>query len=260
MSTPNDSIGTAARGPIVTFESRHPSSDAALVALSSANLSAISKGEAHEVYLKVLRAAEDGSAFAMCLCATWPYVHGQDKVPDAERHHWANRAAQSGYPPGLCELAVCFERGIGVPRDLHRAVELYRQSEAGGFGLAAYRLGIGYKEGRFGPVDVAAAVQLMERAYEQGEPLGALDLGRWFESGEGVPQNPAAAVRWYEHASEMGNFFATHRLQMAYALGQLGLPRDPKRAAQYESTFDAQTTIPSGSADQNSRPDQKPNR
>jgi TPR repeat protein len=78
-------------------------------------------------------------------------------------------------------------------------------------------------------------------AYEQGESLGALNLGHWFESGEGVTKNLPTSVLWYERASDLGNFFATHRLHMAYMAGDLGLPRDESSAKRYEDLLFQQT-------------------
>ena len=38
------------------------------------------------------------------------------------------QAAEMGSLPALCNLAVCYEEGIGTPSDPHQAVELYRRA------------------------------------------------------------------------------------------------------------------------------------
>jgi TPR repeat protein len=231
--------------PIVTFELRHGTTDASLVELSAVNLKSLNADQAHKVHLQVRSAAEKGSPFAMCLCARWPATHGRDKPTDKERFSWAGRAALTDYPPGLFELGLCFEKGIGAPLDLARALTLYERSSAGGFGFASHRLGIAYMDGHFGTVDAPRAIALMELAYQQGEAFGALQLGQWLEAKDGVTADLAAAASWYERASEMGNFFATQRLQMAYMLGELGLPRDANMAKRYEARLIDQTEVTS---------------
>jgi len=58
------------RSPIVMFELRHGTPDLPLIKISGVNLSTLSNEESGEVYMRVRSAAEKGSAFAMCLCAT----------------------------------------------------------------------------------------------------------------------------------------------------------------------------------------------
>jgi TPR repeat protein len=227
----------------VTFELRHGSADPSLMSLAQVDLSSLSGDESREAYMRARSAAETGSAFAMCLCARWPDTHGRGKPTDNERYTWAERAAATKYPPGLFELGLCFEKGIGVPRDLAKARELYEESSTGGFGLASHRLGTAYVDGQFGEMDARKAVDFMKLAVEQGEPLAALQLGRWFESEGNVSRDLPASVRWYELASEMGDFFATQRLQLAYTLGELGLPRDGSMAKRYEARLFEQTKM-----------------
>jgi TPR repeat protein len=146
-------------------------------------------------------------------------------------------------------LAFCLQKGIGVQKDLTRAQELYEHSGAAGYGFAAYRLGMAFIQGEYGFIDSQRAVRLMERAYALGEPRGASALAQWFESGERVERDPAAAVSWLERASELGDFTATHRLQLAYMLGDLGLPRDPIKIKEYETRFYEQTEPCTSSVD-----------
>jgi len=229
--------------PIVIFELSSGSPDPFLLTVARTDLATLTADQASEMYMRVVRSAvETGSAFAMCLCATWPDKMRRERLTDEERYSWAERAAQCNYPPGLFDWGMCFEKGTGVPVDMTKAHALYERSAAGGFGFAAHRLGMGYMEGHFGAVDASKAIHFMELACEQGEPLGALFLAQWFESGEGVTKNWPTSVRWYERASALGNFFATHRLHLAYMTGNLGLPRDAISAKRYEDILFQQTT------------------
>lgn len=240
--------------PIKAFETRHNVSNASIRALASRKLSGLSDDRAWDIYLAVRRAADEGSQLAMLLCAIWPEGHRGPAQTEVERYRWVERAGE--YPPALFELARRLEKGVGVQRNLKKALEFYERSAAGGFGLAAHRLGSAHMDGDLGTVDAPKALGYMEQAYHDGESLGALTLAQWFESGRQVIRNIPAAVRWYQKASEMGNFFATHRLQMAYTLGELGLPRDPELVKRYQSAFNAQTDITVEDESRDSNPSQ----
>lgn len=153
---------------------------------------------------------------------------------EREAFQWAERAASLKFAPGLYELANCLEQGIGVPKDLERAIALYEDASDAGFGFATQRLGRAYYAGEFGERDLQKAVEYMKRAIDLGEPLAALNLGEWYSSGEMLPRNHEAAIQWYEVGSKLGNPLASLQLSMAYFQGELGLPRDHKLARQYE--------------------------
>ena len=231
------------RNPIVTFELNHGTADASLLQLSEARINSLSEAELHEVYVRMCEAARRGSVFAMCMCSTWRDVNGRPELSAEERYAWAERAAETGYAPGVYQLGFCYQNGIGVSKDLARSQELYEQAAAAGFGFAAYRLGMAFMEGTLGPVSAQKAVHFMERAHELGEASGALALGSWFESGERLAPDSNAARLWYERASQLGDFTASHRLQQAYTLGELGVARDLSKAKHYELLVFSQTEL-----------------
>jgi TPR repeat protein len=225
------------RSPVVMFELSQPTADASLIALAESRLSTLSEKEAHEVFLRVREAADAGSPFAMCACAQWRKAGGQSELSDIERYGWAARAASTGYPPGLCELAYLTENGLGVAKNPARALELYESAVASGYGFAAFQIGMAFSRGALGNVDVPRAIRFMERACELGEPRAALALGQWFESGEMVGPDHVKALSWYERASALGDAAATFRLHQAYLFGELGASRDAAIARGYETLF-----------------------
>ena len=229
------------QNPIAVFERKHPTVDSSLLKVATMNLATLSPLDEKKQYLRMKQAAEDGSAFAMCMCANWPNVHGRGRTPEIEYYRWSEAAAQLGYPPGLYMLAECFEKAIGVDKDLKKALDLYERSSEGGFAFAIFRLGRAYMDGALGVKDTERAIHLVERAYLEGEGMAAHQMGEWYESGEGLTKDLAIAAMWYERASEMGEMFSTLRLQMAYVLGNLGMPRDAAIASRYEARLREQT-------------------
>src|SRR6185503_844027 len=229
------------RNPIVKFEIAQGAAESSLIQLAEARLNHLSENELHDVYVRMREAAERGSLFAMCMCSTWRASKQRPEPSAGERFDWAKLAAEAGYAPGLYQLGFCYQNEIGVARDLVRSQELYERALAAGFSFAAYHLGMSFMEGTLGSIDVQKAVRFMERAYELGEASGALALGSWFETGERLAPDSHAAAGWYERASALGDFTASHRLQQAYTLGELGLARDATKAKQYEQLVFAQT-------------------
>ena len=201
--------------------------------------------EAEDAFVKVKCAAESGSPFAMCICSRLCHTGWGTVASDANAFEWARRAADSGFAPGHYELGRCYEVGIGVDKSAEEACRLYAISSAAGFGFAALQLAVMYHSAKLGMPDDSLALKWAMRAYKLNEPMAPLELGRWFEQGEGVPQNESAALMWYERASNMGNFVASSRLSLAYALGGLGLGTDIELAKRYETLSLSQTqTVP----------------
>ena len=88
------------------------------------------------------------------------YVAG--KFEDAAK--WFRKAAEQGNAGAQYNLAVMYDKGLGVPQDYSEAVRWYR------------------------------------KAAEQGDALAQYNLGVMYANGEGVPQDYAEAVRWYRKA------------------------------------------------------------
>ncbi|MFZ1859517.1 MAG: SEL1-like repeat protein, partial [Candidatus Competibacter sp.] len=55
-----------------------------------------------------------------------------------------------------------------------------------------------------------------------------------YAQGLGVSKNDLAAVDWLQRAVAGGHADAARRLARAYREGELGLPRDPRQAQQWE--------------------------
>jgi uncharacterized protein len=230
------------RDPLIAYALHHGTTDHSLVQLAEREFD---PSTAADAFNQLLIAATAGSPFAMSICSA--LLREGRGVEKSERAalSWAQKAASSGFAPGLYELARCFEHGIGVHIDTNRAIELYDEASASGYGFAAYRLGKSYYYGDLVEADLRKAVEYMERAYELGDFHGAHDLAEWYESGEKLSRHYSAAVLWYERASSLGDPFSSFRLQMAYSRGELGLQRDAPRAREYEQLFMKQTEPPS---------------
>lgn len=62
---------------------------------------------------------------------------------------WEDMAAE-GDAQAQFNLGLMYHGGLGLPRDEHRAVELYQKAAQGGYSPAQAYLVVGYEEGWFG--------------------------------------------------------------------------------------------------------------
>lgn len=78
-----------------------------------------------------LRAAELGDAGSMHTVGT-RYLEGEVcPLDDEVAFAWFQRSAEHGFKGGIAAMAMCYENGLGVPRDLEMALKLYRQFSDG---------------------------------------------------------------------------------------------------------------------------------
>jgi TPR repeat protein len=83
-------------------------------------------------------------------------------------------------------LAVRYENGANVPKDEHRASELYQQACTGGIAWACGSLGELYAEGRGVSVDYARALPLLTKGCDGSCTAGCYGLGELYRDGHGV--------------------------------------------------------------------------
>lgn len=86
------------------------------------------------------------------------------------------------------------------------------------------------------PQDKAKGARYVLQAAHTGDSRAQYQAGRIYEYGcAQYPRRDDHAVTWYARAGEAGHPQAAERLVQAYRLGELGLPVDPRRAAQWHA-------------------------
>jgi uncharacterized protein len=103
-------------------------------------------------------------------------------------------SADEGHADSQFNVALMFERGIGVKKDEKEAVSWYLKSAEKGNGLAQFNLGVMYENGRGTEVDFAKANQWYRKAAVQGDPLAIGNLGMLYIRGDGVKVDKTAGI------------------------------------------------------------------
>ena len=103
-------------------------------------------------------------------------------------------AAKEGHADSQFNVALMYERGIGVSKDEKEAVVWYGKAASQGSAAAQFNLGVLYENGRGTKIDFAKANELYRKASVQGDALAIGNLGMLYVRGQGVKENKVAGV------------------------------------------------------------------
>ena len=114
-------------------------------------------------------------------------------------------------------LAHMSELGLGVPKDIPKAISLYEKAAAENSIPADTRLGEIYLHGNLAPPDYAKAFDLLGKAARQGNARAAMLLGQMYRFGLGAAADPIESYAWSEVAVLEGLVFAKIEREAAFA-------------------------------------------
>ncbi len=103
-------------------------------------------------------------------------------------------AAKQVHGDSQFNLALMYERGIGVGVDEKEAVFWCDKAAAQGNAAAQFNLGVLYENGRGTKIDYAKANEWYRKASVQGDALAIGNLGMLYVRGQGVKENKVAGV------------------------------------------------------------------
>ena len=127
-------------------------------------------------------------------------------------------------------LALMYEKGIGITQDEKEAVVWYRKSAEQGNANAQFNLGVLYENGRGCAVDFAQANQWYRKASVQGDALAIGNLGMLYLRGDGVKADKIAGLALLLQSATMDSSPENHaKMNIA---GTKGLTAEMVAAAQ----------------------------
>jgi uncharacterized protein len=103
-------------------------------------------------------------------------------------------AAKEGDANSQFNVALMYERGIGVGKDEKEAVIWYDKAASQGSAAAQFNLGVLYETGRGTKIDFAKANEWYRKASLQGDALAIGNLGMLYLRGQGVNENKIAGA------------------------------------------------------------------
>ncbi|MEZ2896534.1 tetratricopeptide repeat protein [Providencia rettgeri] len=124
-------------------------------------------------------------------------------------------AAERGDAEAQYNLGRAYLNGIGVKRDLGKALQWQLKSAEQGYIHAQRGMGSWY----YYSIDkdkYRKAFPWYEKAAKQGDSSSQFNLGEMYQNGWGVTKDLRQAFLWYEKAAKQGNLVAQHRLGRNY--------------------------------------------
>jgi uncharacterized protein len=198
---------------------------------------------------QIKRAADAGDVEAQAvLAAIMMDYYDASALPTAV--DYATRAAAAGSAQAKRTLGFMYERGLGVEKDLRRAVDLWRDASEHGDGYAAFNLAGLHAGGVVPLADEDECLHLLTLAAQGGvaeagallaDRLAAADrdeealtwilwaaergfvdamfaAGCWYRDGIGTPRDVVQAMRWFLTMFDHGSGDGVHEaIQLAKA-------------------------------------------
>lgn len=132
------------------------------------------KGELNTAFEYYLKAANAGAASGQCNTARF-LKNGKlvgngsfERVDYEEAFYWAKLSASQYYGLGMYILGSCYEEGIGVDKNITKAICWYQKAADKNISLAQLDLGIIYIKGKNVPRDLNKAKYWLKKAYDNG--------------------------------------------------------------------------------------------
>lgn len=123
--------------------------------------------------------------------------------------------AESGDAVAQNNLAICYEEGKCIERNLSAAFCLYKKVAEKGYDSAQYNLALCYEFGRGTEINLSEAIKWYEKAAEQGNVDAQYNLAICFKEGRGTEANLQKAIEWYQKAAEQ-DYHAMNNLAVCY--------------------------------------------
>lgn len=136
-------------------------------------------------------------------------------------HKHLRKLDKSDHGRGQTVLGLLYEKGVGVEKDLSKALSYYQKGAAKGIPEAESQLGhlLLKMEGAVA-TDSKDALYWIERAAEHGVEEAQLTLGKLYTEGRRLPVNHSKAVYYLHNAAAQGNEEAQRMLDHVPQLQQ----------------------------------------
>lgn len=151
-------------------------------------------------------------------------VHNQAQSNQLESNQLLSKAQ--------CNLAILYRKGLGVPQDFKKALELYQQAANLGFKEAFFGLALLYGTDEGLGKDSIKTAEFLQKAAALGHIEAQYILGCHYEEGVGVTQDYKKAVELFQQAADQGKVEAQFRLAELFKIGR-GVQKDFNKAAFY---------------------------
>lgn len=133
---------------------------------------------------------------------------GGVNLPDRENDYsecveLAEKSAAQNNGDGLWLMALAYEHGRGVRKNIKKAAEYYQRGADVGHAPCMSSLGSMCLNGIGVEKNVEKGIELTQKSAMLGDGIGMYNLGRCYQFGTGVEESLEKAVEWYEKSLEV---------------------------------------------------------
>ena len=155
--------------------------------------------------------------------------NGTTREDGVKAFKYLRQAASQGHTEAQYQLSVCYDRGIGVRRNITEAAKWCQMAAFGGHAKAQSEIGYCYEYGQGVVRNIKEAVSWYEMASDQGNIEAKNNLAFCYQKGRGVHKDVKEAIRLYGEAAAGGHASAQYNLGYCYWYGE-GVKTDKSRA------------------------------
>ena len=155
--------------------------------------------------------------------------NGTTREDGVKAFKYLRQAASQGHTEAQYQLSVCYDRGIGVRRNITEAAKWCQMAAFGGHAKAQSEIGYCYEYGQGVVRNIKEAVSWYEMASAQGNIEAKNNLAFCYQKGRGVHKDVKEAIRLYGEAAAGGHASAQYNLGYCYWYGE-GVKTDKSRA------------------------------
>lgn len=153
------------------------------------------------------------SLLLVALLAMGSAVQAGDKVDIASMQ----RQAEAGDAYAQLNLGAAYDNGIGVAKDVDKALQWYQKAAEQGVAEAQFNLAHLMVEQE---ISAVAAAEWMEKAANQGMADAQYLMGVIYFEGIGVEPDDGKAYSWLQKAERQGNEDARQFLKKHFQIGE----------------------------------------
>ena len=155
--------------------------------------------------------------------------NGTTREDGVKAFKYLGQAASQGHTEAQYQLSVCYDRGIGVRRNITEAAKWCQMAAFGGHAKAQSEIGYCYEYGQGVVRNIKEAVSWYEMASAQGNIEAKNNLAFCYQKGRGIHKDVKEAIRLYGEAAAGGHASAQYNLGYCYWYGE-GVKTDKSRA------------------------------
>lgn len=142
-------------------------------------------------------------------------------------------------PKTIYELAVNYDNGSGVKKDVKKAFELFLKAANMGYAKAQYIVATYYQRGIGTDKNIGLSIEYLQKAADQENVLAQSLLGLCYLNGDGVKQDLKRAIDYLKFAADKNDANAQYNMGFCYQEGK-GVTKDLQKAVNYYKLAAAQ--------------------